>query len=119
MSKLRIFEHFLSVGKSEAKTQVIFQAETPTNIFTIELPPCIQQNWSKNFSPLWPPLRPLHLMGSPRSSLARVRSAAMKRKMAADLRVLTLTAVIELYAAGSIRDISLFWVPLTVIGSGT
>ena len=26
---------------------------------------------------------------------------------------------VELYAAGSIGDISLFWVPLTVIGSGT
>ena len=43
MSKLpifqAIFEHFLSVGKSQAKTQVVFQAETQAKNCSIELGP--------------------------------------------------------------------------------
>ena len=39
MSKLPIFGQFLSVGKSQAKTQVIFLAKTQTDFFSIELGP--------------------------------------------------------------------------------
>ena len=34
-----IFEHFLSVGKSQAKTQVVFQAETQAKIFLLNWAP--------------------------------------------------------------------------------
>ena len=39
MSKLHIFGHFLSVGKSQAKIQVIFQAKTQAKMCSIELGP--------------------------------------------------------------------------------
>ena len=39
MSKLPIFEHFLSVGIPQAKTQVVFQAKTQANIFLLDLIP--------------------------------------------------------------------------------
>ena len=38
-SKLPIFEHFLTVGKSQAKTKVVFQAKTQDKILSIELRP--------------------------------------------------------------------------------
>ena len=43
MSKLSIFEHFLSVGKSRAETQVVFQAKTQTKIFLLNWAPGAQQ----------------------------------------------------------------------------
>ena len=39
MSKLPIFERFLSVGKSQAKTQVVFRAKTQAEIFLLNWPP--------------------------------------------------------------------------------
>ena len=39
MSKLPIFEHFLSVGKSQAKTQVVFQAEIQAKNFLLNWAP--------------------------------------------------------------------------------
>ena len=39
MSKLPIFELFLSARESQAKTRVVFQAETQAEIFPIELDP--------------------------------------------------------------------------------
>ena len=39
MSKLSIFGHFLNVGKSQAKTRVVFQAKTQAKILSIELGP--------------------------------------------------------------------------------
>ena len=39
MSKLPIFEQFLSVGEYHAKTQVIFQAQTQAKMLSIELGP--------------------------------------------------------------------------------
>ena len=38
MSELPIFEYFLSVGESQAQTQVVFQAETQAKNCSIELP---------------------------------------------------------------------------------
>ena len=38
MSKLPIFEHFRSVGKSQAKTQVVFQAKTQAEIVLLNWP---------------------------------------------------------------------------------
>ena len=39
MSELPTFQDFLSVGKSQAETQVVFEAETQAKIFVIELGP--------------------------------------------------------------------------------
>ena len=39
MSKLTIFEHFISVEKSQAKTRVVFQARTQVKIFLLNWAP--------------------------------------------------------------------------------
>ena len=52
------------------------------------LVPRIQQNCSRTLSPLCPCWREPHLIGWPRSSLASVRRAAMKRRRAANLKVM-------------------------------
>ena len=63
MSKLPILEHFLSVGKFQAKTRVIFQAKTQTKLFSIELGPCrlLSTPWAY-------PLQPWTTLPSPSAS---------------------------------------------------
>ena len=39
MNKLPIFDSFLSVGKSQAKTQVVFQAKTKAKVFLLNRSP--------------------------------------------------------------------------------
>ena len=39
MSKLPVFEHFLSVGKSQVETQVVFQAKTQAKKFLLNWVP--------------------------------------------------------------------------------
>ena len=43
MSKLPIFEHFLSVMKYQAKTQVVFQAKTQAKYFQLNWAPAPRQ----------------------------------------------------------------------------
>ena len=43
MSKQHIFERFLSVGKSQAKTRVVFQAKTQANIFLLNWAPELRE----------------------------------------------------------------------------
>ena len=50
MSKRPIFEHFLSMGKSQAKTQVIFQAKTQAKKVSIELGPWDLRHSLSNWS---------------------------------------------------------------------
>ena len=40
MSKLSMFEHFLSVGNLESKLEWFFKPRTQAKMFSVELPPC-------------------------------------------------------------------------------
>ena len=55
MYKLPIVEHFLSVWKSQAETQVAFQAKTQAKIFLLNWAPGLLWSWGRISCNLRPP----------------------------------------------------------------